>query len=443
MNCTAREYSDNMAIQPPRGTRDFMPAVMIRREYLIEMIRAVFRDYGFQPMETPAFESWELLSKKGGGGEAVKDEIYYFKDKAYREMGLRFDLTVPLARVVVANPQFPKPFKCYQIGKVWRYDRPQAGRFREFWQTDADIVGSQSMDCEAECLALAVNVLSQLGFRKFKVRLNDRKILNGVMEVAGIGKKMEADVFRVLDKLEKIGPGEVKKELGRIIPPRKARTIMDAIGKSGSPSSMLRDSPGIESSTVADEGMNELRDLVGKCKTYGIGKYLEIDFSMVRGLEYYTGPIFEIFIESERNVGSVGGGGRYDNLVELYGGKWTPAVGISLGIERIYDIMESEGMFDQPKTRTEVFVVAVDDSVRKDAIMVAQELRAKFANVETDLMGRDMKKQLAYVNAQGIPFAVFVGPAELKKGRFTVRDMKSGKEAGLGLVQMAKRFGKG
>lgn len=431
-----------MAIQPPRGTRDFMPAEMIRREYLIEMLRAVFEDYGFQPMGTPAFESWELLSRKGGGGEAVKDEIYYFRDKAGRGMGLRFDLTVPLARVVAANPQIPKPFKRYQIGRAWRYDRPQAGRFREFWQADADIVGSDKLDCEAECLALAVNALFQLGFKKFRVRLNNRKILNGIMEIAGVKRGREAEAFRVLDKLEKIGPGGVRKELGRIVSSRKAGMIMKAMERRGSPSSMLKDRPEIEASTVADQGLDELRELVEKCKAYGIGKFLEIDFSLVRGLDYYTGPIFEVSIGTGKNMGSVAGGGRYDSLVELCGGKWTPAVGISLGVERIYELMESEGMFRQTGTRTEVFVVSVNESVRRDALKVAQELRSKFANAEIDLMGRDMKKQLDYANSQGIPFAVFVGPAELKKGRFTVRDMKSGREAGLTLAQMLKRFGK-
>jgi histidyl-tRNA synthetase len=431
-----------MAIQPPRGTRDFPPDVMIRREYLLEMTRAVFEDYGFQPLQTPAFESWELLSKKGSGGEAVKDEIYYFKDKSSRQMGLRFDLTVPTARYVAANPQLPKPFKRYQIGPVWRYDRPQAGRFREFWQADADIIGSDKLDCEAECIALGVNALMQLGFKQLKVRLNNRKILNGIVEVAGVRKPKQAGVFRILDKLEKSGIGEVRKELGKLLTPKKAGVIMKAIKRKGSPSSMLKGRPEIEASTIADQGRDELVELVKKCKIYGIEKFIEIDFSLVRGLDYYTGPIFEISIESGKGLGSVAGGGRYDNLVELYGGRWTPAVGISLGIERLYEIMHSQDMFQHPRSRTEIFVVAVDDSVRNQAIRVAQQLRAKFANAETDLMGRDVRKQLAYVNSHEIPFALFVGPAEIKRGRFTIKDMKSGKERGLGLAQIVKKFGK-
>lgn len=431
-----------MTYQPPRGTRDFMPAEMIRREYLLEMVRAVFEDYGFQPLETPAFESWELLSKKGGGGESVRDETYYFRDKANREIGLRFDLTVPMARVVAANPQLPKPFKRYQIGRAWRYDRPQAGRFREFWQADADVVGSQRIDSEAECLAVAANALSQLGFKGFTVRLNNRKILNGIVELAGVKKGREAGVFRILDKLEKEGPGKVKKYLAGVVSEKQAGRIMKAIGKKGSSSGMLGKSSELEKSSAAKEGIEELKELVGKCAVYGIGKYLEIDFSLVRGLDYYTGPIFEIFIKGWENIGSVASGGRYDSLIELYGGKWSPAVGISMGIDRIYEIMQKDNMFNRPKTRTEIFVVAVDDSVRDETVRLAQELRKKFANVETDLMGRDMKKQMAYINSQGIPYAVFVGPKELKKGRFTVRDMKDGKQGSANLALLIKRFGR-
>ncbi len=430
-----------MAIRTPRGTRDFLPPEMIRREYLLEMIRMVFHDYGFEPMETPAFESWELLSKKGSGGEAVKDEIYFFQDKAKRGMGLRFDLTVPMARVIASNPQLPKPFKRYQISRVWRYDRPQAGRYREFWQADADVVGARGMDAEAECLASAVSCLKQLGFRKFRIRLNNRKILNGIVEVAGVKKEKHPEVFRALDKLEKIGEKAVLKEIGKVTSPKKAKQIMDAVGERGSPSGMLKDRPEIEKSTVAGEGVDELRQLVKKCRPYGISKHIEVDFSLVRGLDYYTGPIFEVEIESEKNVGSAAGGGRYDNLIELYGGRWTPAVGISLGVERIYEIMQSEGMFDQPCTRTELYIAPVDDTVRDECVKMTQRLRERFANAETDLMGRDIKKQLAYANSRGIRTVVIVGQQELKSGRLTMRDMETGKERTLTLEQLLKNFG--
>ena len=189
--------------QTPRGTRDFPPEEMMKRQYVFDTIRQVFESFGFSPMETPAFESWELLSAKGGGGEEVKDEIYYFRDKSNRELGLRFDLTVPMARFVASNPQLAKPFKRYQIGRAWRYDRPQAGRFREFWQADVDVIGAEGTDADAECIAVAVEALKRLGFSRFTVRLNSRKVLNSTIKSAGVDAKDAAQVFRALDKLEK------------------------------------------------------------------------------------------------------------------------------------------------------------------------------------------------------------------------------------------------
>jgi histidyl-tRNA synthetase len=227
-------------MQPPKGTRDFLPQEMALRQRVFDTARKVFESFGFEPLETPAFESWELLSKKGVGGEDVRKEIYYFRDKADRELGLRFDLTAPLGRVIASNPQVPKPFKRYQIGPVWRYDNPQAGRFREFWQADADIVGSERMDCEAECLAAAAKILESLGFRDFAIRLNNRKILNGIIEFLQIPKDKGPDVFRSLDKLEKIGHSEVMKDLSKAgVKEQKAKELLEMIKVRGSPSSVL------------------------------------------------------------------------------------------------------------------------------------------------------------------------------------------------------------
>jgi histidyl-tRNA synthetase len=431
-----------MAIQPLRGMRDFLPEQMIRRQYLMDLIRAVFEDYGFSPMETPAMESMELLGRKGVGGEDVDNEIYTFRDKGDRRVGLRFDLTVPMARVVAANPQLKKPFKRYQISRVWRYDRPQAGRFREFWQADADIVGTRSMDAEAECLAIAVSVLRQLGFRKFRIRLNNRKILNGMVELLSVKKDRYPQVFRTLDKLDKIGKDGVRKELKGILKPKEIGMMMEFIERRGKPTSVMKRDLDVFTTTVGDKGREELLGIVEKAKAYGIDKLIEIDFSLVRGLDYYTGPIFEVSIESG-NLGSVAGGGRYDNLIELYGGRWTPATGFSFGIERLFEIMEAEGMFTQPGTRTEFFVVAVDENCREEAIRVAEELRKAYLDTETDLMGRDMKKQLEYAAKSGIPYAVIVGEKEIKSKRFGFKDLRSGKQASMRVEEIIKHFGEG
>jgi histidyl-tRNA synthetase len=428
--------------QPPRGTRDFMPGEMVRRNYVIDVIRRVFENFGFQPVDTPAFESWELFSKKGGGGDEIKNEIYYFRDKSERELGLRFDLTVPLARVVASKPNMQLPFKRYQVGKVWRYDRPQAGRMREFMQMDPDIVGTAKMDADTECMAAAVESLKQLGFKRFALRLNNRKILNGLIESVKIPPRKTADVLRILDKLEKISRNEIISELKRTgIGSDKITKLMKLIEVRGAPAKTLAKAgkllPGIK---TAEEGLRELQEIVSLSKSYGLDKYIVIDLSLVRGLDYYTGPIFEISVQTKKNVGSVAGGGRYDKLIELFGGKPMPATGISFGIERIYEIMSSEKMFDLDPSTTRVFVASVNEDVKRQVIEVAQKLRNSGINAETELMGRDLRKQLDYVNRRQIPYAVIVGPKEIKSKKFKVKDMKTGHETSLNLDKMVKKL---
>ncbi len=416
-----------MQLQPPRGTRDFLPEEMIGRKFILETIEKTFQKFGFQPLDTPAFEGWQLLSKKGSGGNEIKKEIYYFKDKSDRELGLRFDLTVPAARVVASNPQLPKPFKRYQIGKVWRYDNPQVGRFREFTQADVDVFGSAKMDCEAECLAVGVEALKQLGFRDFSIRLNNRKVLNGLIEFVGIRNAPE--IFKILDKLEKIGEREIIKQLKQISDEKTAKKVLELISIKGTPEMVLSKAKKLlKGIKIADDGLSELSEIIEKSKVYGISDKVTIDFSLVRGLDYYTGPIYEIAIKSKTVVGSVAGGGRYDKLIELYGGKPTPATGFSLGVERLYEIMKNEGMLKTPKTCTKIFIVAVNEKVRDEAIKIAEKLRKRGIEAETDLMGRDLRKQLEYTNSSGIPYALFVGEKELEAKKFTLRDMKTGKE---------------
>jgi len=426
-----------MSLQPPRGTRDFMPYDMVRRQYIFSTVKRVFESFGFNPIETPAFESWDILSKKGAAGDDVKDEIYYFKDKSDRELGLRFDLTAPMSRVVAANPQLPKPFKRYQIGRVWRYDRPQAGRFREFWQADVDIVGSEKMDADVECIAAAVRALEALGFRNFMIRLNNRKILNSIIKKIGIEERKVPDVFRSLDKLEKIGEEDVIKELkSKGVSDSECKSLMRAIKLKGSATEMLKKGNEIYKSS----GFGELEEMVKLSKKYDIDKYIVIDFSLVRGLDYYTGPIFEVFVKEFASLGSITAGGRYDNLIKTYGGRDTPAVGISLGIERIYEIMESKKMFDLPACTTQVFVAAVSDDVRKNVIQIAEKLRRGGLNVEIDLNKRNFKKQLEYADALGINYVLIVGAQELKSKSFPLKDMKTRKQVSMGLESVVKKL---
>ena len=432
--------------QPPRGTRDFMPDEMTRRQYILDVFREVFESFGFRPIDTPAFESWDLLSKKGSGGDEIKNEIYYFKDKSDRELGLRFDLTVPLARVAASNPQMQLPFKRYQISKVWRYDRPQAGRMREFVQADPDIVGTGKMDADTECIALAVGVLGKLGFRKLEVRLNNRKILNGLVEYVKIPGKKAPDVFRVLDKLEKISRSDIISELKKTgIDKGKITKLLKLIDVGGSPAKTLpKIGKMLSGINIAAEGVKELEEITSLARSYGIEKNMMIDLSLVRGLDYYTGPIFEISVKTKnkQNIGSVAGGGRYDNLIETYGGKPTPATGISFGIERIFEVMTSEKMFGKAGSHTKAFIVSVnqDAGVKRKVIEIAQKLRKNGISAETDVMGRDLRKQLDCANRRQIPFAIVIGPKEIKSNRFTLKDMRTGKEKKLGISGIVKNL---
>ena len=400
--------------QPPKGTRDLLPSEMRKLNYVVSAVEKVFQKYGYEPVDTPAFEDWALLSSKSAGGEELKKETYYFKDKSDRELGLRYDLTVPAARIVASDPSIAKPFKRYSIGKVWRYDQPQAGRYREFWQADVDIFGSELPVADAEVIAVAVDCLKKLGFSDFRVRLNDRRVIE--RKVVNLGIKNPLEVFRCLDKLEKMGEDCVIEELKeKGIETAKIEKLMK----------LVRSRP---------EEIDELGGLVKELKSFGLEKEVAIDFGLVRGFDYYTGAVIEI---STGGL-SIAGGGRYDKLVETYGGKPTPAVGISLGLSRIIDEMAKKGLFDIEDYPAKVFVCAVNDDVRKEAIKITQELRKKGIAADFDTVGRNLRKQFDYVNAKKIPYAVVVGPEEIKSKKLVLRDMKSGKENRLELDKIVK-----
>lgn len=422
----------------PRGTKDFLPEEMIKREFVIDIVRKTFERYGFEPFDTPSFESLELMQIKAG--EEISRQIYNFQDKGERWLALRFDLTVPLTRVIANNPQLPKPFKRYSIGKVWRYDEPQAGRTREFLQADVDIIGSKSMEAEAECIACAVSCIQNLGFKNFKVRLNNRKIVEGLVEISKIPKERTADVFRILDKLGKIGVDELKKELKiRKITDEQTKNLLKLITIQGKADVVLANGRKLlKNVSIAEEGLKEIELIFENCKRYGIDNKIVLDFSLVRGLDYYTGPVFEISIITEKDLGSVSGGGRYDNLIELFGGRPTPATGISLGLERIIQIMKNENMFKIPRTRVKVFVANINDKVKKDALKIVQQLRATGISCQTDLMNRNLTKQLEYADSLEIPYVIIVGEKELKKKKFKLKDMKRKTEKELSLTSIIK-----
>jgi len=429
-----------MKFQTTKGTRDFLPDEMITREHVLQTIKNIFESYGFDTIETPAFEDLELLTAKSG--EDVAKQIFRIETEKERKLGLRFDLTVPLARFLANNPQIPKPFKRYAIAPVWRYEEPQAGRMRQFYQADIDICGSESMEADVECIACAVDCLKALGFKNLKVRVNNRKVLEGFVEI--IKKKIpeevkiefgSLEVFRAIDKIGRIGTDGVREELKKIgLPKKQLGDLLEMVTIKGKFKEVLENGKKLLGNFA--EGIMELEQMYEFSKSYSISDLLVLDFSLARGLDYYTGSIFEIEAETKKRVGSLAGGGRYDNLIELLGGRATPATGISLGIERIVEIMREGKLFESQKTKVKVFVANVDERVKSETIKIAQRLRKEGIACQTDMMNRSLTKQLEFADSLGIPYAIIIGPKELKEKKFKLRDMNKKIEKELTLEQM-------
>ena len=291
-----------------KGTRDFLPEEMILRQQVLEKIKSIFEIFGFQPLETPALESWEVLSAKGAGGPEILKETYNFEDLGGRRVGLKFDLTVPLARVIASNPNVNLPFKRYQIERVWRYGDIAKDRFREFLQADIDIVGSESVLADAEIIACVISTLTELGFKDFKVRLNNIKILSALGKNAGVSEEKIKDMCIAIDKFNKIGKSGVEKELTEKGFSKEAtatilETVLENIKIKGE-----FDFKELEKSAEYKEGFEELKQIISYLKSMKVEQKFEIDLSLARGLNYYTGPIFEVF--AEEGIGSIAGGGR-------------------------------------------------------------------------------------------------------------------------------------
>ncbi len=401
-----------MKFQTPKGTKDIKPEEMRKILFVFDTCRKVFEKYGFVPLETPAFESFKLLAAKSG--EAIKDEIYYFKDKAGRELGLRPEMTPGTARFIANNPNLQKPFKRYAFGKVWRYDNPQAMRWREFYQIDIDIFGSQQIEADAECLACFCECLDALKIKDYYIRINSRRLLKSLLALHEIPEKEMNDWFRTIDKLDKIGMNGVEKEL--VEKGYNKKTVKNVLNSLKNTSADIKNL----------EGYEEIEQIMELAKSYNISDKIKFDLSVIRGLEYYTNLVFEIFVKGV-NI-SLGGGGRYNKLIKSFSGPDLPATGISFGLSRLIAYMEEKNIFALPKNTTKIFIANVDESSKPYAIKTAQKLRKAGIAVETDLMGKKLKKQMEYASSSGIPFVGIVGENEIKQNSVKLRNMKTGEE---------------
>jgi histidyl-tRNA synthetase len=432
--------------QTLKGMRDILPSQMVLRQYVIGLLREVFERYGFEPAETPALEYADTLL--GKYGEDADRLVYTFDDRGGRRVGLRYDLTVPLARVAAQYGDLPKPFKRYQIAPVWRTERPQKGRYREFYQCDVDTVGVTSMIADAEVIAVATEVLTRLGFGRFTVEINSRKLLVALGTYAGVPAELAGSLYRSIDKLDKIGAKAVRDEL------MVAGVASDAIGRlfeligiRGKPEAVLtevRRILGDDERALA--GAREVEEIVGYLADLGVPESAyEVDLAMVRGLDYYTGPIFEVKVE-EPKIGSLCGGGRYDGLIGTFTGQSLPAVGISVGLERIILVLEELGLAPASlgKTKTAILVSIFGPETRSESLRLVTELRRAGVNAEVALGAEKLANQLRYASRKGIPLVAILGSDEVAAGEVLVRDMVSGEQrryprAELGAALLAAR----
>ncbi len=418
---------------PARGMRDFLPADIRKRNYVIGVIKSVYESYGFEPLETPAVENLETLTGKYGeeGNQLIfkilkRGEKLNLNDKELADTALRYDLTVPFSRVVANNKNdLPKYFKRYQIQPVWRADRPAKGRYREFYQCDVDAIGSKSMVVEAELISAVSEILKRLGFDDFVLRINNRELLREILNASGIAEKLQTDALVAIDKLDKIGTEGVLKEFKeRGIKDESGKKIMDLFSK-------LELSENIEIlAELAKFIGNETESLqkLSQILSLSNNSNIKIDASLARGLSYYTGAIMEINVSDL--AGSLAGGGRYDELIGMFGKEQIPACGFSIGLERIIVVMTERNMFP-PELQTnsaDVFVTIWNEESIAESLKLANELRGKGLRVTVYPEADKLAKQFKYASAINIPFVCVIGDSELADGNVTVKNLANGEQ---------------
>jgi histidyl-tRNA synthetase len=401
-----------MELQLPRGMRDFPPEEKILRDEVISVLKDIFELYGFSPLETPVVERWEVLSAKYSGGEEILKETFKLTDQGGRQLGLRYDLTVPLARFVGMNPTIKRPFKRYQIGTVYRDGPIKKGRTREFYQCDADIVGSSSPLADAECVQLALDVFEKLGI-DVEVKINNRKVLYELAQAAEIPEELTEAAILSLDKLEKIGPDGVLREM---IERGIARVSAERFLSGAQDREALK----------KGEGYRELEPVLSALRDPRV----VWTPSLARGLSYYTGTIYEVYAKNSSVTGSLAAGGRYDNMIGQFlgGSEKIPAVGISFGLEPILEVLkEKHPNRIMRKTVTQVYVIPFK-TLLAEGRAICQQLRRAGIKTDMDFSAKGISDGLKYANAYEIPFVVIVGPDEVAAGKVKLRDMRSGEE---------------
>ena len=417
-----------MDLQIPKGTRDLKPEEMIVRGRIANTLKEVFEIYGFSPLETPVFERFDVLASKYAGGSEILNETFRFKDQGKRELALRYDLTVPFSRFIGMNPNMKMPFKRYQIGDVFRDGPIAASRYRQFTQCDVDVVGCKGMTAEAEIIALANMAFSRLGMDCL-IKVNSRKLLNDILDYCDVPKAKAESIIIIIDKMDKIGMEGVEKELSKEISRKSIEKIKETFSIEGLNEQKLEK---LRKIIRKSEGLDELEQLLKYLNLINSG--VSVDFSLARGLAYYTGTVIEVFLRDSSVKSAVCAGGRYDKMIGNFLGRGEyPAVGVSFGLDRIYDAYVEKKKSDA-KSVAQIYVIPI--KALDEGIKIAEELRKAGIKTDIDLNNKGISKNLQYANALGIPSVLFIGEEELKSGKLKLRDMKTGEETSLTVKEL-------
>ncbi len=408
-----------------------MPEQMAKRDYVLEKIKTVFTKFGYDAIETPAIEYAEtILGKYGEEGSKL---VYRFKDNGDRDICLRYDQTVPFARVVAANYKtLPMPFKRYQIGRVWRADRPAKGRYREFYQCDIDIIGTQSLVAEAEIAKVMAEVFTTLGFSKFKIKFNSRRLINSILNDLKIPAENQAGMIRILDKMDKLSPAEIKQELKSLASDSEVSKLLELVCVEGSSNERLN--------LFQKYNITEIQEFLKIAKGFGIpDEVLVFDPSLARGLDYYTGVIFEVYIP-EVDIGAVCAGGRYDDLCSLFCPEKFSGVGVAFGFDRIIVAMEQLKLLDEISLNSQALVAYFDADTLPDSLKILGDIQTAGLKAEIYFEPAKIAKQLKYADKKSIPFVVMCGSDEKERGEVTIKMMKTGKQKTIPQDQIINYF---
>ncbi|MFB6166803.1 MAG: histidine--tRNA ligase [Candidatus Nanohaloarchaea archaeon] len=432
------DNSDMTEFQRLKGFRDFLPEEMEARTEVFDRMEEAVRSFGFREIDTPSLEPLDLFLVKSG--EELVEQTYSFEDKGGRDVTMVPEQTPSRARLLANRRDLNLPVKWYSTSKRWRYESPQKGRLREFYQTDIDIFGTDSVQADAEILAVTAEIMQALEvLDSVDILVNDRRLLEGILESYDISKKEE--VMQVIDDREKMEEAEFLEELQELgLEEVEAENVNELTSIAGPITEKL---PEVEElapeGEEAEEAVDRMKDLSAALESYGVSGNVKLDLSIVRGLAYYTGLVFEVF-DTEGDLRAVCGGGRYDELVGLFGGEEVPAVGFAIGDAVIEELMRREGVWPGEELETDVYVLPVSEEVREDALEIVEELRGEGLTVETDLMGRSVSSQFDYADSIGAERVVVVGERDLENDEVTVKDMESGEEVRVPLSRIPEGF---